>query len=168
MNSGVCKHKFCELTQSCPLSPCPLPQPCEYPRFLSLSPLPWSPDPEMLLPSFHCVIINRIFYACTNVAVVIESRWAERTTTKREEGQRDGGLEETSFFSEGGVNRSISMDSSLITDFIPLSVLYMMKRWEALPYFTVCPRFTPLHSSRPTNPIPFTDSFNPGGLQASD
>ncbi|KAL7730031.1 hypothetical protein ACLKA6_009320 [Drosophila palustris] len=67
----------------------------------------------VLLLSFHCVIINRIFYACTNVAVVIESRWAERTTAKRE---------------DGGGNRSISMDSSLITDFIPLSVLYMMKR----------------------------------------
>lgn len=64
----------------------------------------------------------------------------------------------------------ISMDSSLITDFVPLSELYMMKRCErsSAIFYSLVSYYTrpqPLPLPIPPCCLFHSDSFNPVGLQ---
>lgn len=85
----------------------------------------------------------------------------EATTVQKERGRergRERGKRYCVSLGSRGAWWGISMDSSLITDFVPLSELYMMKRWErsSAIFYSLLPLHSapsPIHT-RTLGPLP--------------
>lgn len=151
MNSGVCKHKFCELTQSPRTPTTPLPD--TLPRLLIvLSSTEYSMHAQMLPLS-----LNHAGPSALKRSTMQER--GEATTVQKERGRERGreGNATVTRWGRGALGGALAWTPVwLLTLFHCLSFTWWSVEREALPYFTVSSHYTPPPSihTRTLGPLP--------------